>query len=75
MSFSDYINRLRVEEAMSRMITKEEGTPLKVIALEVGFNNDSSFYRHFRKVTGMTPVEWMKANINQKNNKTLCSEN
>ncbi|MBO4549329.1 MAG: AraC family transcriptional regulator, partial [Bacteroidaceae bacterium] len=28
--------------------------------LEVGFTNEQSFYRNFRKFTGMTPNAWLK---------------
>ncbi len=65
MSFSDYINRMRVEEAMSKLAEIEEGTPIRLVAEEVGFNNDATFYRHFRKVTGMTPADWMNKNKNK----------
>lgn len=62
MSFSDYINRLRVEEAMAKLAVMAEGTSIRQVAEEVGFNNDATFYRHFRKITGMTPADWMNRN-------------
>ena len=62
MSFSDYINKLRVEDAMSMLAEADDVIPLKQVAEKVGFNNEASFYRNFRKITGMTPTEWTSKN-------------
>lgn len=58
-SFSDYMNRLRVEHAERLLMTMPKGTKLAQIADESGFSNEQSFYRNFKKFTGMTPAEWM----------------
>lgn len=60
-SFSEYINRLRVEYAKGLLLSAPEGTKLSQIAEESGFANDQSFYRNFKKFAGMTPAEWMNA--------------
>ena len=62
MSFLEYISRLRVEEAMTKLAVLPENKPIKLVAEEVGYRNDATFYRHFRKITGMTPAEWMNSN-------------
>ncbi|MBO7415416.1 MAG: helix-turn-helix transcriptional regulator [Bacteroidaceae bacterium] len=62
MSFLEYISRLRVEEAKSKLAVLPENKPIKLVAEEVGYRNDATFYRHFRKITGMTPAEWMNSN-------------
>ena len=62
MSFLEYISRLRVEEAMTKLAVLPENKPIKLVAEEVGYRNDATFYRHFRRITGMTPAEWMNSN-------------
>lgn len=59
-NFSDYINKLRIEEAKTIM----SGGDVKIIVLaeQLGFTNEQSFYRSFKKITGMTPVEWKNKN-------------
>jgi len=60
-SFFDYVNGLRVREAMS-LLTETNDTVL-AISSEVGFNSRSSFYEAFKKVTGNTPTAYRKANL------------
>ncbi|WP_026802633.1 helix-turn-helix domain-containing protein [Arenimonas oryziterrae] len=54
-SFSDFINRLRVEEAQRRLLGPGE---VLAIALDVGFGSKASFNRAFRACTGQTPTAW-----------------
>lgn len=59
-SFSDYVNQLRVRHAQNLL----KGDPeMKVAAIVemVGFANENSFYRNFRKFAGMTPSDWADA--------------
>lgn len=53
ISFNDYLNRLRVEYAMS-LIRKSDRSFLD-IALDAGFESPRTFNRAFRKLYGMTP--------------------
>lgn len=55
-NFSDYINRLRIEEA--KLILLRENIKNLALAEQLGFASEQSFYRNFKKFTGMTPVEW-----------------
>lgn len=55
-SFFDFVNRWRVEAAKPLILAGEK-TVLDV-ALDVGFNARSSFYRSFQRFTGMTPTEF-----------------
>ncbi len=58
LNFSEYINRLRIEEA-KRLIRESEGKMLMTaVAEESGFVGEATFYRHFREQEGMTPMEW-----------------
>ena len=63
MSFSDYINNLRVEHAKTLLSHDTVHTKIFIIATQSGFSSEQSFYRNFRKFTGMRPLEW--ANQNQ----------
>ncbi|RBP47068.1 helix-turn-helix domain-containing protein [Arenicella xantha] len=58
-TFFDYVNRLRVLEAMERLKSTED--TVLMIANEVGFNSRSSFYSAFKKVTGQTPTAYRLA--------------
>ena len=60
-TFSELINRYRIEEAKAIM-KKEENRqrPLIDIAQESGFNNKVSFYRAFKKHAGMSPSEYFQ---------------
>jgi AraC-like DNA-binding protein len=59
VSFFDYINQLRIEEAkqMLKEKSKKELNAIEVAYL-VGFNNKVSFIQAFKKATGMTPGQF-----------------
>jgi AraC-like DNA-binding protein len=52
-------NFYRVEHA--KHLLKNTGSSIGFIAAESGFDSDSSFYRVFREVTGITPQEFRKS--------------
>ena len=52
-TFFDYVARWRIE-ASKPLITAGEASVLAV-ALDVGFNSRSTFYKAFNRETGMTP--------------------
>ncbi|MCQ2132847.1 MAG: helix-turn-helix domain-containing protein [Bacteroidaceae bacterium] len=58
MSFTDYINMLRVEYAKEQLRGGAADETFEAIALDAGFSNRVSFYRNFKKVTGVSPSEW-----------------
>lgn len=61
MSFKDYVNGLRVEEAKSYLNNPEfKNYTLVAIGLEAGFNSKSAFNTSFKKVTGLTPSQFKK---------------
>ena len=67
VSFSDYINSLRVEEAKSYMKNLEfSNYTLVAIGLEAGFNSKSAFQKSFKKFTGITPSEYKKSSLSEK---------
>lgn len=59
VTFFDYINKHRVEEA-KRLIENEPGLTLLEIAFKAGFNNKTSFNNSFKKFTTHTAVDFRK---------------
>lgn len=57
-TYFDYLTQFRVTSAC-QMLSEDRFT-IDAISFECGFNNVASFYRHFKKVMGMTPVEFKK---------------
>jgi len=60
-NFFDFINQWRIKAAIPKILANED-TVLN-IALEVGFNARSSFYKAFKQATGLTPSEYRKQHI------------
>lgn len=60
-SFYEFINTYRVTEFKNR-ISKGDHQQFTIlsIALESGFNSKSSFNRVFKKMTGLTPLQFIK---------------
>ena len=56
-SFNQYVNTFRTEHA-KRIIRQYPDRKLSDIFLEAGFANETSFFRTFKALTGMTPKEW-----------------
>lgn len=64
-SFSEYVNSLRIEYALS--IIKERsraGSSLREVSVECGYANQASFIRNFSKIMGMTPSEYLDSENN-----------
>jgi AraC-like DNA-binding protein len=62
-NFYNYINTYRVEEAQKLLLSGGwERYSMLGIALMVGFGSKSSFNASFKKITGLTPSEYVKAN-------------
>jgi AraC-like DNA-binding protein/quercetin dioxygenase-like cupin family protein len=57
-TYNDFLVEIRISHACRLLI--EDRLATEVICFECGFNNVSNFYRHFRKVTEMTPLEYKK---------------
>ena len=59
-NFFDFINKWRIEAAKPKILANKDS--VLTIALEVGFNARSSFYKAFKQETGQTPSEFRKQN-------------
>lgn len=57
-TFSEFLIEIRISHVCRALV--EDRLPTEVICFECGFNNVSNFYRHFKKVTGMTPFDYKK---------------
>lgn len=58
-SFPDYINSFRIEEAKKKLLIENPDTIFS-IAIDIGFNNKTTFYNAFKKYTNMTPTQYKK---------------
>lgn len=57
----DYINNIRITEAKEMLIKTD--LSIKNIAINLGYNNDQSFTRFFKKYEGITPGEYRNKRI------------
>jgi len=62
-NFNDFINSYRVQEVISKLKAGEQQTQtLLGIAYDCGFNSKATFNRAFKKMTSMSPKEWIEKN-------------
>jgi AraC-like DNA-binding protein len=62
-NFYQFINELRVEEAKSLLLSeKAKQLDMIGVATLAGFNSKTTFNTTFKKLTGQTPTEYLKAN-------------
>lgn len=59
MSLKQYICRKRIQEAEMLLCTRPE-LPLQEVAAMVGYEDPSTFYRNFVRVSGVSPSEYKK---------------
>ena len=65
-TFSDFVNHLRIQYALSQMQQmheRKEEILVKDLAELCGYSNNTSFYRAFVRETGLTPKKWMTDNL------------
>lgn len=62
LSFNEYVTKIRIEKA--KELLKEQGRAIKVyqVAELVGYNSQHYFCRVFKKITGMSPIEYISLN-------------
>lgn len=56
IGFAEYMNHIRVEYA--KLLIESGELKLKEIVSRVGFNNYNYFFRVFKEIAGMTPLEY-----------------
>ena len=57
-TYNDFLVEIRISHACRFLI--EDSLTIEIICFECGFNNISNFYRHFKNVTNMTPLEYKR---------------
>lgn len=63
-NFYDFINSYRIEE-IKKLLSKPENIrryTILSLAYDAGFNSKATFNKFFKKVTGLTPTDYIKAN-------------
>ena len=60
-SFSQFVNGYRVEYAKD-LIRHKPDMKISEVWMQSGFSTETSFFRTFKAVTGMTPTEWKSTN-------------
>jgi AraC-like DNA-binding protein len=64
VNFNDFINNYRIEAVQQKLKAGEQKTQtLLGIAFDCGFNSKATFNRAYKKVTGLSPKEWLEQNI------------
>lgn len=58
-TFREFLIHTRINQA-KRMLIEDKVATTDLICFECGFNNLSNFYRHFKTITGLTPIEYKK---------------
>lgn len=56
-SFSQFINEYRIAYAQE-LIRRQSDIKTSELWMSSGFSNETTFFRTFKAVTGMTPSEW-----------------
>jgi len=62
--FNHYVNEIRVEK-VKKLLTSESFSQYTItsIGLEAGFNSNASFYRSFKRITGVSPIVYRNTNL------------
>jgi len=65
-TFTQFVNAYRVKCA-KRLLSDHSEKKMSAVAIEAGFASESSFFRTFKTVTGVTPTEWREQKKNREN--------
>lgn len=57
-TYFQFLTEIRISHACRLLI--EDVIPIEAICFECGFKNIANFYRHFKRITGMTPLSYKK---------------
>ena len=60
-NFTDYLNLVRVRNAKNLLMDFDKS--IKDVASDVGYKDSIYFYKMFKKITGITPMQYRKSHI------------
>ena len=69
LTLKELVTSIKLEKAQYLLSTTDK--PVSVIVQEAGFGNDKTFYRIYKKETGMTPSEFKQFGAQAKENKEI----
>ena len=58
MTLPEYVRRVRLLRALEVLIS--HGSKIEPLALEVGYRSKKNFYRVFKQLTGLMPLEFKR---------------
>jgi YesN/AraC family two-component response regulator len=58
MTITDFINERRIEEA--KFLIEQNNNSITEIALMVGYENHNYFCKVFKRITSLTPMDYLK---------------
>ena len=64
-TYNDFLVEIRISHACRHLI--EDRLPTDLICFQTGFNNISNFYRHFKRITSLTPLEYKREYLKNAN--------
>ena len=59
-TFYEIINEYKVNEAIHLLTKSSSKIKMSTVAMEAGFQSQSTFYKHFKKVTGVSPKQYLE---------------
>jgi AraC-like DNA-binding protein len=62
-TYYDFLTEIRISHGCRMLV--EGNTTIDSIAGDCGFNNASNFYRHFKKITSLTPAAYKKKHFDK----------
>ena len=60
-TFANFINAYRIDYA-KQLMSNQPDMKLSEVYLRSGFSNETTFFRIFKTITGITPSEWKNNN-------------
>ena len=60
ITFTQFVNGYRISHAQQLLLAQPD-MKMSVLCTEAGFSNETSFFRTFKAVTGLTPREWLRS--------------